>query len=84
MNKTNFFSSTLPFNTWVVLTTPQKIIGKMNLQSLLNKNSPWIDIDNRIGCDMLGVAKKLVKYVVCLSKKQNKKRLYFYSHKVPK
>jgi hypothetical protein len=37
-------------------------IGKMNLQSILNKNSPWIHTESKF--DVLGVAGKLVKYEV--------------------
>jgi homoserine kinase len=42
----------------------------MNLQSILNKDSPWAHME--LGFDVLGIALKLVKYVVCSSKKQNK------------
>jgi hypothetical protein len=45
MGKTNFFLSTLSFNPWAISATwlhvgAQKIIGKINLKSILNKNSP--------------------------------------------
>ena len=55
----------------------------MSLQPLLNKNSQ-AHIESKI--DVLGVARKLVKYVVHLSirKKERKKQTYFSSHKVPK
>jgi hypothetical protein len=36
----------------------------MNVQPILNKNSPWAHMESEFG--VLGVAKKLVKYVVHL------------------
>jgi hypothetical protein len=39
---------------------------KLNIHPTLNKNSPWAHIESKF--DMLGVARKLVKYVVCSSK----------------
>jgi hypothetical protein len=39
-------------------------VGKMNLQSILNKNSPWNHIKSKYGA--LGIAGKIVKYVVHL------------------
>jgi hypothetical protein len=36
--------------------------GKMNLQPILNKNSPWAYMKSKL--DMLGVTGKPVKYVV--------------------
>jgi hypothetical protein len=46
-----------------------KIIGKMNLQSILDnkKNSPWVQTESKF--NIFGIAGKLVKYVVHLSKK---------------
>jgi hypothetical protein len=55
---------------------------KMNLQPILNKNLPWVH--RELELDVLGVAGKLVNYVVHLSKRKNLKRTYFASHKVPK
>jgi hypothetical protein len=52
---------------------------KMNLQSILNKNSLWIHTE--LVFDMLGVAGKLVKYVV---QKILKKEEDFYSQKMSK
>jgi hypothetical protein len=40
----------------------------MNLQPVLNKNSPGAHMELKF--DMFGVAKKLVKYVVHLSKRK--------------
>jgi hypothetical protein len=40
---------------------------KMNLRPILDKNSPWAHTESKL--DVLGVAKKLVKYVVHLSKR---------------
>jgi hypothetical protein len=46
-----------------------KNMGRMNLQPFLNKNSPWAHTKLELG--VLGVAGKLVKYVVHLSKRNN-------------
>jgi hypothetical protein len=76
MGKTNFSLNTLFFNLWVILATwlhvgapPSKNTGKINLKPILNKTSPWACIE--LGFDVLGVPKKLVKYVVHLSKRKN-------------
>jgi hypothetical protein len=42
---------------------------KMNLQSILNENSPWAHTELEL--DVLGVAGKLIKYVVHSSKRSN-------------
>jgi hypothetical protein len=48
MGKKNFFFSPLSFNlsailaTWLHVGAPQKIIGKKNLQPILNKNAPHV------------------------------------------
>jgi hypothetical protein len=44
-------------------------IGKMNKQSILNKNSQWTH--RELELDVLDVAGKLVKYVVHSSKRNN-------------
>jgi hypothetical protein len=41
----------------------------MNLISILNKTSPWAHTES--GLDVLGVPRKLVKYVVHLPKRIN-------------
>jgi hypothetical protein len=41
----------------------------MNLQPILNKTSPWAHMESEL--DMLGVARKLVKYVAYLSNRNN-------------
>jgi hypothetical protein len=46
-----------------------KNIGKMNLISILNKNSPRAHMDSEL--NVLGISKKLVKYVVPSSKRKN-------------
>jgi hypothetical protein len=43
--------------------------GKMNLNPILNITSPWAHIE--LEFDILDVLKKLVKYVVHLSKRKN-------------
>jgi hypothetical protein len=40
----------------------------MNLQPILKKNSPWVHMKSEL--DVLGVAGKLVNYVVHLSKRK--------------
>jgi hypothetical protein len=42
---------------------------KMNLIPVLNKTSPWAHTESELG--VLGVHKKLAKYVVHLSKRKN-------------
>jgi hypothetical protein len=44
-------------------------IGKMDLIPVFNKNSPWAHTELEL--DVLGVHRKLVKYVVFLSKRKN-------------
>jgi hypothetical protein len=74
MGKTNFFLSTLSFNSWAVLATwlhegiPQKIQNR-NLISILNKTSPWAHVESEL--DVFGDFRKLVKYVVHSSKRKN-------------
>jgi hypothetical protein len=46
---------------------------KMNLTPVLNKTSPWACMESEL--DMLGVPKKLVKYVVHLFKRRIKKQI---------
>jgi hypothetical protein len=50
---------------------------KLSLQLVLNKNSPWVHMELEL--DMLGIAKKLVKYVVHLSKNKLKKYMFLNS-----
>ena len=72
MGKKNFFFGPLPFNplailaTWLHVGAPQKIIGKKNLQPILNKNAPHYHLE--LEFDMFVIAKRLVKYVIILSK----------------
>jgi hypothetical protein len=73
MDKTNFFFGTLPYNLWAVLAvatyrSSSKNIGKINLQRILNKNSPWAHMESEF--DVFDIAKKFVKYVVHLSKRK--------------
>jgi hypothetical protein len=44
-------------------------IGKMNLKSVLNKTSPRAHAESEL--EVLGVPRKLVKYVVHLCKRKN-------------
>jgi hypothetical protein len=53
----------------------------MSLLPVFNKNSPPAHTKSELG--VLGVRGKLVKYVVHSSKK-NLKRIFFFSHKLPK
>jgi hypothetical protein len=54
---------------------------KMSLILVFNKNSPRANIESELG--VLGVHRKLVKYVVHLSKRKNEKKKCS-SHKLPK
>jgi hypothetical protein len=57
-------------------------IGKMSLIPVFNKNSPWAHTESEL--DVHGVHKKLVKYVVHLSKRKKKlKKIKISSHKLP-
>jgi hypothetical protein len=61
----------MPFNPWAVLATWEllKNIGKMSLILVYNKTSPWAHIESKL--DVLGVHKKLVKYVIHSFKRKN-------------
>jgi hypothetical protein len=50
----------------------------MNLIPVLNKTSPRAHTKSKL--DVLGVPRKLVKYIVHLFKRKNRKKLFF-SHK---
>jgi hypothetical protein len=56
-------------------------IGKMNLKLIFNKTSPRAHTESEL--DVLGVHKKLVKYVVHLSKRKIEKNK-ISSYKLPK
>jgi hypothetical protein len=47
--------------------------GKMNLKLVLYKTSPWAHMESEL--DVLGVLRKLVKYVVHLFKR---KKIFFF------
>jgi hypothetical protein len=51
--------------------------GKMRLIPFFNKTSPWAHAESEL--DMLGVHRKVVKYVVHLSKRKNLKKLLFFT-----
>jgi hypothetical protein len=54
-----------------------KNTGKMNLKPVLNKASPWAHMESEL--DVLGVPRKLVKYVVHSSKRKKLKKLFFFT-----
>jgi hypothetical protein len=54
----------------------------MNLIPVLNKTSPQAHTELEL--DVLGVPKKLVKYIVHSSKKKKLKKNYTSSHQLPK
>jgi hypothetical protein len=54
-----------------------KNTGKLNLIPVFNKNSPWAHTEPEL--DVLGVHRKLVKYVVHLSKRKIEKSLFFFT-----
>jgi hypothetical protein len=49
--------------------SPSKNTRKMNLKLVLNKTSPWAHME--LEFNVLGVPRKLMKYVVNLSKRIN-------------
>jgi hypothetical protein len=53
----------------VACRSSSKNIGKMSLVPVFNKNLPWAHME--LEFDVLGVHKKLVKYVIHLSKRKN-------------
>jgi hypothetical protein len=55
---------------------------KINQIPILNIISPWAHTELKL--DVLGISKKLVKYVVHLSKRIKLKINYFSSNKLPK
>jgi hypothetical protein len=59
-----------------------KNTGKMNLIPIFNKNSPRAHMELEL--DVLGIHRKLVKYVVHSSKRKKLKKIDFSSHKLPK
>jgi hypothetical protein len=59
-----------------------KNIGKMSLIPIFNKTSPRAHTESEL--DILGVHRKLMKYVVHLSKRKKLKKNDFSSHKLPK
>jgi hypothetical protein len=75
MGKTNFFLSTPPFSPWAVLATwlhvgaPHKIQENLTKIPAFNKNLPRAHTESEL--DVLGIYKKLVKYVVHSSKRKN-------------
>jgi hypothetical protein len=84
MGKTNFSLCTLPFSRWVVLATwlhvgaPQKNAEKMSLIPIFNKNLPRAHMESEFG-----VHRKLVKYVVHLSKRKIWKKIIFLHTSYP-
>jgi hypothetical protein len=57
------------FSHMAACRSSSKNTRKMNLQSILNENSPWAHTELEL--DVLGVAGKLIKYVVHSSKRSN-------------
>jgi hypothetical protein len=47
---------------WLNVGAPQKVQENLNLQPILNKNSPWAHMEPRF--DVFGVVEKVVKYVI--------------------
>jgi hypothetical protein len=88
MGKTNFFLSPLPFSPWAVLATwlhvgaPHKIQEKMNLIPVFNKN--LLPAHTKSEFDVLGIHRKLVKYVVHLSKRKIERKKKILHTSCPK
>jgi hypothetical protein len=66
--KTKTSLSILPFSHMAACRSSSKNIGKMNLIPVLNKTSPRAHMESEL--DVLGVPRKLVKYVLHLSKRK--------------
>jgi hypothetical protein len=58
-----------------------KNTGKMSLIPIFNKNSPWAHTESEL--DVLGVHRKLVRYVVHSSKRKNWKKIIFLHTSCP-
>jgi hypothetical protein len=76
--KTNFFwhhalEPLGSFSHIAAYRSSLKNIRKLNIQPILNKNSPWAHME--LEFEVLGVVEKLVKYVIHLSKR---KVIYIY------
>jgi hypothetical protein len=72
IGKTNYFWSILPFSPWAILATLAACRSSLeNIGKILvfNKNLPQAHTESEF--DVLGVHRKLVKYVVHLSKRKN-------------
>jgi hypothetical protein len=66
---------------WLHIRAPKKIQNKMNLQLILSKNSPRAHMELKF--NVLGVAEKLMKYLVHLSKRKNQEKNLSF-HRMPK
>jgi hypothetical protein len=83
MGKTNYFLSTLPFSPWgsfshmVACRSSSKNIGKISLIPIFNKNLSQAHTESKL--DVFGVYRKLVKYVVHLSKRTKLKNIFFFT-----
>jgi hypothetical protein len=75
LDRTNFFLSTVAFTPWKISATwshvraPLKVQEKWSILPVFNKNSPGAHMESEL--DMLGVHKKVVKYVVHSCKWKN-------------
>jgi hypothetical protein len=77
------FLGTLSLTVPIAYVSSSKVVGKVYLQPIMNKSSPWGHMDFEF--DMLGVVGKLMKYVVHSSKQFFYFILkYFSSQWVPK
>jgi hypothetical protein len=59
------------------MRSSSKNTGKMSLIPIFNKNSPRAHMESEL--DVLGVHKKLVKYVVHSCKRKNGKNIFFFT-----
>jgi hypothetical protein len=88
MGKTNYFfenSALQPLGSSSHMAACRSSLEnswKMSLILVFNKNSPWAHTELEL--DVLGVHRKLVKYVVHSSKRKNWKKNKKSSHKLPK
>jgi hypothetical protein len=95
MGKTKFFIGTQPFSLWAILATWLYVGAPQTIQENWTYNPFWTKIHHgliwsrNLMCLVLQKAcawccKKLVQYVVHLSKRKNRKKIYSSSHWTPK
>jgi hypothetical protein len=79
MGRTNFFLSTMPFSPWAASATwSSEKYRKNELNTRFQQtNLPRAHVESEL--DVLGVHRKLVKYVVHSSKRKKIKKIFFFT-----